>query len=1128
VDGITWGSVPGKTIKEYCYHCLNVKKKEEVCGNSGSKNYDNFLDSEGNPMPWLTEATYEEGQVIQIKSHLHTHHYGHCEVKACANVQNPTQDCFDANPLTYVYDPGFAYGAPADPLHPEYGHYADAKKTYYTHKFKLPKGVSGSKVLLQYHYITANSCNPPGYLNYPWPKKNWWQGPYLGNCQLPYPRDGQRPGGAPEQFWNCAQISITPRKTGPTTSPVSSSPTKSLAPSVKITSVPTKRPVVTSSPTAKPTRNPAPPSGGMTATTTRYWDCAGGTCGCAYLPDHLEGNHEYPAHCYSNSLFEAPPDNIHGAKFYGTAAVSKALGGDDWLGTGCGKCWKVTGTCNTKKCKSGKTTLVLRGANFCPPEATHCDSGAHFDIAAPGFDVNGYSLSNNCKKLEPTESAGFEACSMWMIGPQDPSINCECKRFKNNVLRKGCENFFSLGWDNPIVEYEEVTCPNEVLSPLGTPCWKDNGNTYPKFLNTPETCLSPSGEKTPTSSPIKTISPAPSKEKPPVKPYCNWGHQRPIGKCDGKVEGGTWCNKSKDHCENRCGGGVWCTSETKPSLAPVASPPTPDGVKTATTTRYWDCSGGACGCSYVPKGLDNPDEPAMCHSNAMFEAPPSNPYGAKYYGTAAISSDLGGGDWMAKGCGKCWKVTGSANIKKYENVGETTMVIKGTNFCPSGNPLCAAGPHFDISAPGFDVLQYSFANTCPKREAKEKKGFAACGKWMIDNQNPDKNCDCSKFNSPVLRAGCENFYALKWDNSPVVYEELDKCPPELSSLHCGYPYPDEKNMPETCASNVSELEPTKAPVSLPPQAPANCPTGWKSASWTWFQSYAPCCKDSPNYDPDYPTLECDLYSACRYLGQFAYSSGTRDYDYVSKNNIIAFFSTHGDNKSYGNKQIKIKAGSKTITASVLDTCGDSDCDGCCSKNAAPSGYLVDMESHTVERYFGSLDEAYGEVCWKLVDKPPTGYCSWYKCNGEIQKDPYCNFDSHNCLGVCGGKLYCQIGPTDAPAPSPPTSKQPTPKEVPCVNLKRPKCKKECFWTKKPRKIKSCFPKKDDFEHDCSLYTNGVSCTLVSVCKFANNKCFHTCDGLARKKCIQDPYCKLSKIRNPCLGCQLASTCNSRR
>jgi hypothetical protein len=61
---------------------------------------------------------------------------------------------------------------------------------------------------------------------------------------------------------------------------------------------------------------------------------------------------------------------------------------------------------------------------------------------------------------------------------------------------------------------------------------------------------------------------------------------------------------------------------------------------TATTTRYWDCSGGACGAGY-----GNPKEPTFCESNAMFVAPKGNKYKAIYYGTAAISKALGGGNW---------------------------------------------------------------------------------------------------------------------------------------------------------------------------------------------------------------------------------------------------------------------------------------------------------------------------------------------------------------------------------------------------------------------------------------------------------------------------------------------------
>lgn len=73
---------------------------------------------------------------------------------------------------------------------------------------------------------------------------------------------------------------------------------------------------------------------------------------------------------------------------------------------------------------------------------------------------------------------------------------------------------------------------------------------------------------------------------------------------------------------------------------------------TASTTRYWDCSGGACGC-----GFGNSKQPTHCHSNAMFPAPAGNEYGAKFYGSAALSKPLGGGDWLAPGCGKCFRVS---------------------------------------------------------------------------------------------------------------------------------------------------------------------------------------------------------------------------------------------------------------------------------------------------------------------------------------------------------------------------------------------------------------------------------------------------------------------------------------
>jgi hypothetical protein len=153
--------------------------------------------------------------------------------------------------------------------------------------------------------------------------------------------------------------------------------------------------------------------------------------------------------------------------------------------------------------------------------------------------------------------------------------------------------------------------------------------------------------------------------------------------------------------------------------------------------------------------------------------------------------------------------------------------------------------------------------------------------------------------------------------------------------------------------------------SPPTEVGGECPSGWNQASWTTYTSYAPCCQGSPNYDPFADRTECDLYSACDYLGQFAYS-GEKSFNWVQNNNIMAFFSSYGDNTSFGNNMIRVSSAGKTVVALVADTCGDSDCNGCCSNNADPTGYLVDMEYWTVVNNFGDISAAQGQICWQLA------------------------------------------------------------------------------------------------------------------------------------------------------------------
>lgn len=569
-DG-TWGSAPGVPQRETCPHCLNMKEAHKLCGiGNALTDYDDWKDSQGNPMAWTSQGVFEDGDLFTVESVLTTNHAGHMEMWLCDDVDNPTQECFESNPATLIED--VAHGGPVDSNYPERAYFASGED-HFKFTYKLPDGLVGDKIMIQWRYITANSCFPPGYKNsevYSILRDlGWLRAEGMGDCIYPLSPTGDRGMGSPEQFFNCAEISIYPTGSKPPSAPVSQPVSPPVAqpvsqPDAQPVSQPVAQPVAspTSSsgycnwgttgnsansvcdgnveggdwcnhsesqclscggkwctnggptpPSPNPGPAPTPPTGtpptGM-ATTTRYWDCSGGACGCAYLP--FEGDDSRPAHCYSNAMFEAPADNIYGAKFYGTAAVSPILFDPDnrssWRGEGCGKCWKVTGTANLNDQDTTSTTLVLKGANVCPSVNTLCSGNkVHFDIAAPGFDVLAFSLAHECAEREPDEAEGFAACSAWMISNQDPTVNCDCSKFTNTVLRAGCENFRSLNWDNAPVEYEEVPCPFELDRQN---CWEENNNGYP--FGIPQFCASNVDDSDPpvTPAPNPVSSPAPT------------------------------------------------------------------------------------------------------------------------------------------------------------------------------------------------------------------------------------------------------------------------------------------------------------------------------------------------------------------------------------------------------------------------------------------------------------------------------------------------------------------------------------------------------------------------------------------------------------------------------------------
>ena len=157
---------------------LNIGGTEASCGLVIDRNYDYPKNSLGGDLAPNVQACYGEGEVIELDVILTAHHMGHFSYKACAiNAgEVASQECFDSNPLTFVED--VLYGSLPDPNYPDRAYIPrvefiqkDNDGDYkFSHRFRLPAGLSGELVLLQWHYITGNSClADEGYLNYNFP-----------------------------------------------------------------------------------------------------------------------------------------------------------------------------------------------------------------------------------------------------------------------------------------------------------------------------------------------------------------------------------------------------------------------------------------------------------------------------------------------------------------------------------------------------------------------------------------------------------------------------------------------------------------------------------------------------------------------------------------------------------------------------------------------------------------------------------------------------------------------------------------------------------------------------------------------------------------------------------------------
>ena len=125
---------------------------------------------------------------------------------------------------------------------------------------------------------------------------------------------------------------------------------------------------------------------------------------------------------------------------------------------------------------------------------------------------------------------------------------------------------------------------------------------------------------------------------------------------------------------------------------------------------------------------------------------------------------------------------------------------------------------------------------------------------------------------------------------------------------------------------------------------------WHLANLTNYTSY-----------PEPGSPECLEYNGCQWAGYFAFVDGQQAEGWVKSHNIIAIHSK--DAERYRLKTFLLRQGKLEIEATVYDMCADSDCNGCCTQNSSETGFLIDIEKYTMER-FGS---GAGIVEWQCLD-----------------------------------------------------------------------------------------------------------------------------------------------------------------
>ena len=126
---------------------------------------------------------------------------------------------------------------------------------------------------------------------------------------------------------------------------------------------------------------------------------------------------------------------------------------------------------------------------------------------------------------------------------------------------------------------------------------------------------------------------------------------------------------------------------------------------------------------------------------------------------------------------------------------------------------------------------------------------------------------------------------------------------------------------------------------------------WRKAEMTWYESY-----------PEPGSEECIKYNGCFWEGKFTYfGDEKKSLEWVANTHILSVHSK--DFEKYKGKVLRLRKDGRQIDAMVYDMCSDDDCDGCCTENCKETGFLIDLETHTLEKF--GVEQ--GIVEWACLD-----------------------------------------------------------------------------------------------------------------------------------------------------------------